>query len=142
MKGHEQTQTPRPRRGGRPPCRRVDGHAFGRSRAAARRLARGGGTITDYYRQNVYDPADQKIGEIVDLLIEKDGQVPATMISVGGFLALTKKVVAIPFTALQVTLKERRPYLVLDIDKRALQSAPGFEFNRSARRWERVEEEQ
>jgi len=99
-------------------------------------------TITDYYRQNVYDPADQKIGEIVDLLIEKDGQVPATMISVGGFLALTKKVVAIPFTALQVTLKERRPYLVLDIDKRALRSAPGFEFNRSARRWERVEEEQ
>jgi hypothetical protein len=88
--------------------------------------------IRDYYRQNVYDPADQKIGEIVDLLIERDGQVPATMISVGGFLALTKKVVAIPFTALQVTLKERRPYLVLDIDKRALRSAPGFEFNRSA----------
>ena len=99
-------------------------------------------TITDYYRQNVYDPADQKIGEIVDLLIERDGQVSATMISVGSFLALTKKVVAIPFTALQVTLKERRPYLVLDIDKRALRNAPGFEFNRSERRWQRVEEEQ
>lgn len=99
-------------------------------------------TITDYYRQNVYDPADQKIGEIVDLLIEKDGQVPATMISVGSFLALTKKIVAIPFTALQVTLKEHKPYLVLDIDKRALRNAPSFEFNRSERRWQRVEEEQ
>jgi hypothetical protein len=99
-------------------------------------------TITDYYRQNVYDPADQKIGEIVDLLVEKEGQVPATMISVGSFLALTKKIVAIPFTALQVTLKEHKPYLVLDMDKRALRIAPGFEFNRSARRWERVEEEQ
>jgi hypothetical protein len=99
-------------------------------------------TITDYYRQNVYDPADQKIGEIVDLLVEKEGQVPATMISVGSFLALTKKIVAIPFTALQLTLKEHKPYLVLDMDKRALRSAPGFEFNRSARRWERVEEEQ
>jgi hypothetical protein len=99
-------------------------------------------TITDYYRQNVYDPADQKIAEIVDLLIEKGGQVPATMISVGSFLALTKKIVAIPFSALQVTLKEHKPYLVLDIDKRALRNAPGFEFNRSERRWQRVEEEQ
>jgi putative intracellular protease/amidase len=59
-------------------------------------------TIADYYRQSVYDPADQKIGEIVDLLIEKEGHIPAAMISVGSFLALTKKVVAIPFTALQV----------------------------------------
>jgi hypothetical protein len=99
-------------------------------------------TITDYYRQNVYDPADQEIGEIVDLVIEKEGQVPATMISVGSFLALTKKIVAIPFGALQVTLKEHKPYLVLDIDKRALRNAPGFEFNRSERRWQRVEEEQ
>jgi hypothetical protein len=99
-------------------------------------------TIADYYRQNVYDPADQKIGEIVDLLIEKDGQVPATMISVGSVLAQAKKVVAIPFTSLQVTLKEHKPYLVLDIDKRALRNAPGFEFNRSDRRWQRVEEEQ
>ena len=86
--------------------------------------------MADYYRQNVYDPADQEIGEIVDLPIEKEGQVPAAMISVGGFLALTKKIVAIPFTALQVTLKERRRYVVLDIDKQALRSAPGFEFNR------------
>jgi hypothetical protein len=99
-------------------------------------------TITDYYRQNVYDPADQEIGEIVDLVIEKEGQVPATMISVGSFLALTKKIVAIPFSALQVTLKEHKPYLVLDIDKRALRNAPSFEFNRSERRWQRVEEEQ
>src|ERR1700730_17327237 len=90
-------------------------------------------TITDYYRQNVYDPADQEMGERVDLVIEKEGQRPATMISVGSFLALTKKIVAIPFGALQVTLKEHKPYLVLDIDKRALRNAPGFEFNRSER---------
>jgi hypothetical protein len=63
------------------------------------------------------------------------------MISVGSFLSLTRKVVAIPFPALQVTFKVHEPYLVLDVDKRTLRSAPGFEFNRSARRWVRVEEE-
>jgi sporulation protein YlmC with PRC-barrel domain len=98
-------------------------------------------SVTDYYRQNVYDTAGQKIGEIVDILLEKQGQVPGTMISVGSFLSLTRKVVVIPFPALQVTFKVHEPYLVLDVDKRTLRSAPGFEFNRSARRWVRVEEE-
>jgi hypothetical protein len=37
-------------------------------------------TLTDYYKQNVYESADQKVGEIVDLIIEKYGQIPATMI--------------------------------------------------------------
>jgi hypothetical protein len=59
-------------------------------------------SVTDYYRQNVHDTAGQKIGEIVDILIEKQGQVPATMISVRSFLALTREVVAIPFTELHV----------------------------------------
>jgi sporulation protein YlmC with PRC-barrel domain len=42
-------------------------------------------SVTDYYRQNVYDTAGQKISEIVDILLEKQGQVSATMISVGSF---------------------------------------------------------
>jgi sporulation protein YlmC with PRC-barrel domain len=98
-------------------------------------------SITDYYRQNVYDTADQKMGKIIDVILEKEGQVPAVMISVGGFLALSKKIVAIPFAALQVTFKGHEPYLVLDVDKRSLRNAPAFEFNRSARRWQPVEQE-
>jgi hypothetical protein len=43
-------------------------------------------TVADYYKQNVYDPADEKIGQIADFLLEKSGTVPAAMISVGGFL--------------------------------------------------------
>jgi len=32
-------------------------------------------TVTDYYKQNVYDPTDNKIGDIKDVLIDKSGQV-------------------------------------------------------------------
>jgi PRC-barrel domain len=60
-------------------------------------------TIAVYYKENVYDPADQRIGRIVDLVIKKDGTVPAAMVSVGGFLGLASKYVAVPFAALQVT---------------------------------------
>ena len=40
--------------------------------------------IEAWQKQSVYDLADQKIGRIVDLVIKKDGAVPAAIISVGG----------------------------------------------------------
>ena len=42
-------------------------------------------TVTDWYKQNVYDKSENKIGEIVDVLVNKNGQVSAVIISVGGF---------------------------------------------------------
>jgi hypothetical protein len=53
-----------------------------------RTLPADGTTIANYYKQSVYDPADQKIGRIVDLVIKKDGAVPAAIVSVGGFLGI------------------------------------------------------
>ena len=64
-----------------------------------RTLPADGTTIANYYKQSVYDPADQKIGRIVDLVIKKDGAVPAAIVSVGGFLGIATKYVAVPFTA-------------------------------------------
>lgn len=98
-------------------------------------------TIAVYYKESVYDPADQRIGRIVDLVIKPDGAVPAAIVSVGGFLGLASKYVAVPFVALQVTRKERKPYLILDTDKKLLREAPAFEYDRSNRRWKRVEED-
>jgi len=98
-------------------------------------------TIAVYYKENVHDPADQKIGRIVDLVIKPDGAVPAAIVSVGGFLGLASKYVAVPFPALQVTQKERKPYLILDTDKKLLRQAPAFEYDRLNRRWKRVEED-
>jgi hypothetical protein len=44
-------------------------------------------TIAVYYKENVHDPADQRIGRIVDLVIKPDRTVPAAIVSVGGFSA-------------------------------------------------------
>jgi hypothetical protein len=97
-------------------------------------------SVTTYYGQNVYDPTDQKLGDVADLLVDKDGLIPVTIISVGGFLGLTSKFVAIPFNGLQVKEKEHKPYLVLETTKKALKEAPAFRYNRSTRLWERVED--
>jgi hypothetical protein len=48
-------------------------------------------TVTDYYKQNVYDPSDTKIGDIKDVLIDSAGQIKALIIGVGGLLGAGEK---------------------------------------------------
>jgi PRC-barrel domain len=65
------------------------------------------GTVTNYYKQNVYDPSDNKIGEIVDVLVDQEGRVNALIIGVGGFLGAGEKDVAgrsMPSTARKRTI--------------------------------------
>jgi ABC-type cobalt transport system substrate-binding protein len=54
-------------------------------------------TITHWYKQSVYDPQDNKIGEIMDMLVARDGKVTALIIGVGGFLGIGEKDVVVPF---------------------------------------------
>jgi hypothetical protein len=96
-------------------------------------------TVADYYKQNVYDISDQKLGQIDDRLVHKDGRIPVVMISVGGFLGLKSKHIAAPFDALQLLERKNKPYLVLDVSRQTLQSALGFSFNRTTKRWEPVD---
>jgi sporulation protein YlmC with PRC-barrel domain len=91
--------------------------------------------ISDCYNQSVYDTKDNKIGDINDLLVEKDGKISAAIIGVGGFLGAGEKNVAIPFTALKLTEKNGKRYLVMDTTKEALNKAPGYTFDRTAKQW-------
>jgi PRC-barrel domain len=42
--------------------------------------------ISDYYNQSVYDNQDNKVGDVNDLLVDKDGRIGAAIVGVGGFL--------------------------------------------------------
>ena len=93
-------------------------------------------TITRWYKQNVYDPSDSKIGEIMDVLIDRNGKATALIIGVGGFLGAGEKDVAVPFDAVQVTNKNNNKYyLVMNTTKDALKSAKGFKYDRNAMTW-------
>jgi sporulation protein YlmC with PRC-barrel domain len=92
-------------------------------------------TVTNYYKQNVYDPSNNKIGDIVDLMVEKDGHITISMIGVGGFLGVDEKNVAIPFDALTVSQKDNHRHLTLNTTKDALKSAPGFTYDRATASW-------
>jgi sporulation protein YlmC with PRC-barrel domain len=93
-------------------------------------------TITHWYKQNVYDPSDSKIGEIMDVLVDREGKATALIIGVGGFLGMGEKDVAVPFNAVQVTNKNNNKwYLVMNATKDALKSAKGFKYDRNAMTW-------
>jgi sporulation protein YlmC with PRC-barrel domain len=92
-------------------------------------------SVTDYYKQNVYDTSDNSVGEISDVLLDKDGGVTAVIVSVGDFLGLGAKYVSVPFNALRVTEKEGKRYLVMDTTKDALMSAPGYQYDRTKGQW-------
>lgn len=92
-------------------------------------------TVTNWYKQNVYDPSDSKIGDVRDVLVSNDGSVSALIISVGGFLGVGEKDVAVPFSAVQEKTKDNKTYLKLDATKDALKSAPGLEYDRDSLTW-------
>ena len=93
-------------------------------------------TVTHWYKQNVYDPADDKIGEIMDVLIDRDGKISALIVGVGGFLGMGEKDVAVPFNSVRTTTKDNNKwYLVMNSTKDALKSAKGFKYDRNAMTW-------
>src|SRR5215475_3328374 len=93
-------------------------------------------TVTHWYKQNVYDPSDNKIGEIMDVLVDRDGKATALIVGVGGFLGMGEKDVAVPFNAVQVTNKNNNKwYLVMNATKDGLKNAKGFKYDRNAMTW-------
>jgi sporulation protein YlmC with PRC-barrel domain len=93
-------------------------------------------TVTHWYKQNVYDPSDNKIGEIMDVLVDRQGKANALIVGVGGFLGMGEKDVAVPFDAVHATTKDSNKwYLVMNSTKDALKTAKGFKYDRNAMTW-------
>src|SRR5665213_1978326 len=50
---------------------------------------------------NVYDLQKNKIGDVDQLLVDRNGNIEGVVIGVGGFLGVDKKDVAVPFKSLR-----------------------------------------
>ena len=91
--------------------------------------------ISNYYNQAVYDNKDNKIGDVKDILVDKDGRMAAVILGVGGLLGVGAKDVAVPFSALKLAEKNGDRYLVISTTKEALEQAPGYTYDRSQGVW-------
>jgi sporulation protein YlmC with PRC-barrel domain len=84
-----------------------------------------------YYQQDIYNKSGEKIGTVKDLLIGPDGRVQAAVLSVGRFLGLGDRDVAVPLTAIEVDRAGNR--VTIDVAKETLQNAPAFEHGAAIR---------
>jgi len=93
-------------------------------------------TVTHWYKQPVYDSADARIGEIDDVLVDREGKVSALIIGVGGFLGVGERHVAVPYNAVRTTTKDNNKwYLVMNTSKNAMSSAPHYKYDRTNMTW-------
>lgn len=75
-------------------------------------------------RQSILGANNERIGDVNDLLLSKDGQVSAVLVGVGGFLGIGEKTVAIPFEALKRSPESNQ--LTASYSREDLQQAPEF----------------
>ena len=92
-------------------------------------------TITNYYKQSVYDPQENKIGTVEDVLVDKSGKVTGLIVGVGGLLGAGEKDVIVPFTAMKIAKKNDSWWLTLNETKDDLKNAPGFTYDKASTTW-------
>ena len=93
-------------------------------------------TVANWHKQSVYDPSDNKVGEIRDVLVEKkDGKIVAFIIGVGGVLGAGEKDVAVPFNGVYTTAKGNDLRLAINATKDDLKNAPGYKYDRASTTW-------
>src|SRR3954470_15247112 len=120
-------------------------------------------SVTVYYKQNVYDNDNNKIGQIADVLIGKDGKIENLVIGAGGFLGMGRHDVLVPFSSVKMVREDQTPRndskaknrdrdrdrsnrdarndyrLVMNTTKDALKNQPGYKYDRTAMTWVRDE---
>ena len=92
--------------------------------------------VTDMDGATVYDTQNRNVGDVKDMLLDKDGRVAAVILDVGSFLGMGGKMVAVPMSDIKVTFQKsnadsstNKPRFTVNMTKEQLKSAQAFEFN-------------
>lgn len=67
----------------------------------------------------------EKVGDIKDVVVNKNGTITYGIVSTGGFLGMGDRLHAVPWEVLQT--QPGKKYRVMDIDKERLKRAPSFD---------------
>ncbi|MHA7810453.1 MAG: PRC-barrel domain-containing protein [Marinobacter adhaerens] len=82
---------------------------------------------SDLMGAKVITAGDEEVGEVSDLVIDRDGQVVGVVIGVGGFLGMGEKDVAIGWDDIQRSGTAKELKLRITQSRESLMSAPEFQ---------------
>lgn len=85
-------------------------------------------SANDYIGKAVYNPNNESIGDVNDLIIEENGGVVAAVVGVGGFLGIGEKDVAVPMEKITMSrdAENNQVRLTTSETAEALKAAPEF----------------
>lgn len=87
----------------------------------------------NYIGQPVFNAAGAKVGTVHDVMFEQNGKVTAVVISVGGFLGMGTKLVAVPFQAITYVDKNEVRQITIPLTKEKLLAAPDYTLTEKTR---------
>jgi sporulation protein YlmC with PRC-barrel domain len=83
-------------------------------------------SANDFIGKTVYSRADENIGKVHDVILSENG-VQAVVLSVGGFLGLGSRDVAVSLASIDIAKDGSSTKLVVDATKDQLESAPVYD---------------
>ena len=86
--------------------------------------------VTQMDGSTVYDTKNQNLGDVKDIILDKDGKVAAVILDVGSFLGVGGKYVAVSMNDMKVTFdNNNKPHFAVDMTKEQLKAAQAFDLN-------------
>jgi sporulation protein YlmC with PRC-barrel domain len=86
--------------------------------------------LTQMNGATVYDPQNQKIGDVKDVILDRNGRVAEVVLDVGAFLGMGGKLVAVSMNDIKTTFDDNnKPKFSVDMTKDQLKSAQAFDLN-------------
>ena len=80
---------------------------------------------------SVRNAANETIGDVEDVYIDKDGKIQTVVVSVGGFLGMGEKHVAVKWTDLQMRRDGNTLILLSNWTKDSLKAMPAYTYDRA-----------
>ncbi|HEY4252780.1 MAG TPA: PRC-barrel domain-containing protein [Roseomonas sp.] len=78
----------------------------------------------------IYNERNEAIGDVDDLIVHASGQAPTAVLSVGGFLGIGARLVAVPLSELRFNTDGER-WVLNGATRETLQARPAFTYRRT-----------
>lgn len=84
--------------------------------------------VTQMNGATVYDAQNKNLGDVKDIILDKDGKVAAVVLDVGSFLGVGGKYVAVSMNELKIDFdNNNKPKFSIDMTKDQLKAAQAFD---------------
>ena len=70
--------------------------------------------------------AEGDSGRIIDLLTDRNGNLQAAVVEMGGFLGIGTRKIAVEWQSFSFDMRDQQPLVLLNLDREQLRSAPEY----------------